>query len=248
MDKEYELKYHQLEEEYWWFKSRRSMVFSLIEKMNLSKDAKILEVGCSGGPLLELLKNEGYHNTYGIDLSENAIDVCKERGILNAFQMDAVNLQFSDSEFDLVIASDILEHIEDEMSALAEWNRVLKLNGKLIVFVPAFNSLWSQHDEINYHFRRYTKKMLLGSLTKNGFNVNNSSYWNFVLFFPSFIFRFFQRKFQGNRNEKSQGQLYEINSSLNNVLNGLITVENKMLNHMKFPLGVSVFAICQKES
>jgi ubiquinone/menaquinone biosynthesis C-methylase UbiE len=246
MDKEYELNYHKLEENYWWFQSRREIVFRLIKKMNLSKDARILEVGCSGGPLISLLKNENFQNVFGIDISENAIEVCKERGVNNTFVMDALNLKFGNEEFDLIIASDILEHIEDDFSALIEWNRVLKTNGKLIVFVPAFNSLWSHHDEINHHYRRYTKTMLLKRLRNNGFNPDYSSYWNFTLFFPSFIIRFTQRLFSSKSKNKAQGQLYTINSGLNRFLTSLLSFENKLNQFVKYPIGVSVFAISRK--
>ena len=243
MDKEYELKYHKLEENYWWFRARRKTVLSLVKQLNLSKDSKILEIGCSGGPLISILRDEGYINVFGIDLSENAIEVCKERGIENTFVMDAVQMGFLDNEFDLIIASDILEHIEDDSKALKEWNRVLKTNGRLIVFVPAFQLLWSSHDEINHHYRRYSKQLLLNRLKSTSFGVVRSSYWNFTLFFPSFFVRVVPNLFR--KSTINSDQLYAINPFINRFLLSLLSMENKMYK-LNFPIGVSVYSVCKK--
>ncbi len=245
MDSEYELKYHQLEEKHWWFASRRDMVLRLIKDLKLSKKSKILEIGCSGGPLLTILKNEGFENVFGIDISENAIQVSIERNILNTSVMDAQSMNFDSEMFDLVIASDILEHIEDDFLALNEWNRVLKIGGCLIVFVPAFQSLWSKHDEINHHFKRYKKNGLIDILKKSGFQIEKKSYWNFMLFLPSFFIRASQRLFK--KSSKASDQLYEINSFINWTLIVLLKFENRVLKFIKFPFGVSVFAVSKKK-
>lgn len=247
MDKEYEFKYHKLEENYWWFQSRRQIVLALVNSLNLSKNAKILEIGCSGGPLLSKLKIDGFTNVFGIDISENAIIVCKERKINNTSVMDATNMDFENEAFDLVIASDILEHIENDTLALKEWNRVLKKEGNLIVFVPAYQSLWSQHDEINHHYRRYTKRTLQKELIHNEFYISRSSYWNFSIFVPTFIARKLQRSFKSS-SKKSSDQLYVINPVMNRFLIGILKIENNLLQVLKFPFGVSVFAVGKKRN
>jgi predicted SAM-dependent methyltransferase len=71
--------------------------------------------------------------------------------ILGSPLMDGARPEFGDGQFDTIIASDVLEHIEREELALCEWKRVLKSCGKLIVFVPAFNFLWGGHDAANHH-------------------------------------------------------------------------------------------------
>ena len=159
MDQAYETKYHVQEDKHWWFESRRDMVIKLLRQSD--RNSKILEIGCSGGPLIRALNKLGYNDVHGIDISEPAIDLCKLREISNTSVMDGSRPDFGDGQFDVVIASDVLEHIEDEEKALCEWNRILKPSGKLIVFVPAFKMLWSKHDEANHHYRRYSKSELI---------------------------------------------------------------------------------------
>jgi len=237
MEKSYEKKYHKLEEKNWWFISRRDIIFFLIKKMDLPKDAKILEIGCSGGSLMKILNENGYHNITGIDISEDAINLCKERGV-DAKVMDGAKILFEDNKFDLIIASDILEHIKNEGAALSEWNRVLKTSGKLIIFVPAFNLLWSKHDEINKHYRRYDKEELSKKLKGADFKLYKSSYWNFFLFFPLCFINIFEHFLK-----KPKDHLRELNPLINKALIILLKIEKFFLNYRSLPIGVSVFII-----
>ena len=129
MKKSYESKYHNLEMVYWWFEGRRDIIFKLLHLEN--KNSKILEVGCSGGPLLNYLKQKNFNNLYGMDISLDAVNLCKKRGIKNVLVGDGSKTGFKDNSFDIIIASDILEHIKNDSLALLEWNRILKNKGKL---------------------------------------------------------------------------------------------------------------------
>ncbi|MBU1017219.1 class I SAM-dependent methyltransferase [Patescibacteria group bacterium] len=245
MDKLYESKYHRLEKYYWLLITRRGIIINLIKKMGVANNAKILEIGCSSGPLINLLKHNGFTNNYGIDISVDAINLCKKRDLNNVAIMDGAKTQFEDREFDIIIASDVLEHIKDDQSALLEWYRLLKPNGKLILFVPAFDFLWSDHDEINNHFRRYNKSSLTKKLKEAQFKVLRISYWNFVLFFPTYLLRTFQHFFTKKKDEPKD-QLYELNSLVNKILIVLLKTENLFLKYFNFPTGVSIFTICRK--
>lgn len=243
MDISCELKYHELEENTWWFVSRRNIILKLIKKLNLKKDAKILDIGCSGGPLIKLLSQNGFIEVYGIDISSEAIGLCKERGIENVAVMDGTKTQFNDNEFDLIISSDTLEHIENDIDALSEWRRILKPNGSLIIFVPVFNFLWSSHDEIFQHFRRYSKPAFLEKLKNSGFKIIRNSYWNFCLFFPTSLMRILQRL---HFLKKSKGSLlYKLNPWLDRCLVILLSIENNFLDFFNFPVGASIFAVCK---
>ena len=242
MDSNYELKYHSLEENYWWFKSRRNIITQQLINLNISSSAKILEIGCSGGALLNQLKSLGYTDLHGIDISKSAIELSIQRGVANTHEMDAIDLNFDSSYFDVVIASDILEHIEDDSKALEEWKRVLKDKGCLILYVPALKSLWSNHDEINHHFRRYEKNQFKKLLISSGFHLTKLSFWNFTLFFPSYIIR----KIQNLKKDDAKDQLYKMNSTLNSILILLLNFESFVLKKINFPIGISLFAICKK--
>ena len=182
---DFERKYHLLEERHWWFVGRRRIILKLTNKIFLGRqDIKILEIGCSGGPLLNLLLSQGYAHVAGIDNSKEAIRLCKERGFKNVFFMNGAKPNFESEEFDLIITSDVLEHIKDDSKAVKEWKKILKKGGFIICFVPALRFLWSKHDEDNQHYRRYTQKGLKSIFRKNHFHVVRSSYWNIALLLP----------------------------------------------------------------
>jgi SAM-dependent methyltransferase len=245
MKGDFEKKYHSVEKKHWWFVGRREIILALARKYYLGrKRIKILEIGCSGGPLLKLLVSRGYSHVVGIDNSKEAIQLCKERGFKDVFLMDGVSPQFDCEEFDLIIASDVLEHIRDDEKAVKEWKRVLKKEGVIICFVPALRALWSKHDEDNEHCRRYAKKDLKDIFVKNEFKIIRSSFWNIALFLPTLFYRSLTRTFLKT---SSKYQLQKSNYALNWLLTQLLRLENFFLNiGVNYPLGISVFVIAKK--
>ncbi|MBU0532196.1 class I SAM-dependent methyltransferase [Candidatus Micrarchaeota archaeon] len=239
MDKQYEKKHHALEKTHWWFIARCDIIKRLLKASN--KNLKILDLGCGGGSLLLSLQKQGFSNIHGIDLSENAIKLCKSSGLPNVSLMNGEQMKFKDNSFDFIIVSDVLEHIKDDKAALSESFRILKSSGKIIVFVPAFDFLWSGHDDVNLHYRRYSAQTLNNKLESAGFQISRTSYWNFFLFIPAFLLKFLQ-KFS----KKTTDQLYESNPLVNFLLIKLLFFENFLLEYINFPFGVSVFSIAEK--
>ncbi|MEW6001035.1 MAG: class I SAM-dependent methyltransferase [Nitrospirota bacterium] len=244
MEKSYAEKYHQLEEIYWWFHARRDMIYKLIK--DYGRDVRILEVGCSGGALLKFLKKQGFKKLYGIDIDKDAIEICRQKDISDVSVADAEKTAFKDQKFDLIIASDILEHIREEDRALLEWNRILKPGGRLFIFVPAFKFLWSQHDKVNRHYRRYSKAGLIEILEKNGFRIEKVSYWNFSLFLPATLIRLTKKLFARN-GTGSGDQLYGTPGFINKTLEYVLGLENRLLSGgINLPVGISLFAVARK--
>jgi len=243
MKKEFEKKYHDVETNHWWFKSRRKYLLDLVDKA--PRNSKILDIGSSSGIFLKDLEKLGFdnENLYGIDISEAAIANCKANGIKNAFVMDAQNIILSE-KFDIIIASDCLEHLEDDVKAIKNWNSLLNNGGLMYVFVPAFQSLWSYHDDINMHYRRYTNIELKNKLLAQNLKIIKSSYWNFTLFLPVYVFRKLSTNFQKNKSGESDISIQ--NSTVNKVFLALIVLENKILKYINFPFGVSTFCIARK--
>ena len=255
MEYAYEAEYHKIEEKNWWFISRRDMILQLIKKICSNKNVNILEIGCSGGPLIKFLHQKKFLNISGIDISQNAIKLCKKRGLKNVKVMDGAKTTFNDDKFDLIIASDTLEHIKNDNSALLEWYRILKPNGKLIIFVPAFNFLWSSHDEINHHFRRYSQSELRKKIKQTKFRIISTSYWNFCIFLPVMELRLIQRLIDNKKSRYHVGKttpfgiktlIYKLNPFINRFLIYLLAVENYFLKFSNFPFGVSIYLVCEK--
>lgn len=242
MEIEYEKKYHEVETENWWFVSRRRYLLEVLK--NAPKNSKILDIGCSSGIFLKDLERLGFklENLFGIDISEKAIANCKNNGIQNAFVMDAQKISLFE-KFDIIVASDCLEHLRDDTAAIRNWSDLLRTGGMLCVFVPAFQSLWSAHDEVNMHYRRYTNKELKDKLTSENLTILKSSYWNFFLFVPLYAFRKMDAVL--SRNKKKEGQIID-GKLTNNILLKLLLFENGMLKYVNFPFGVSTFCIAKK--
>ena len=243
MDESYTTKYHVLEEGHWWFLARRDIIFRLIKDYH--KDSHILEIGCSGGPLIRFLQRQGFENIKGIDINKRAIELCKQKGINGVQVADGQETGLKDQQFDIIIASDVLEHFQNEDKALLEWYRILKQGGKLIIFVPAFKFLWSHHDELNHHYRRYSKSGLINALIKNGFTVERASFWNFSLFLPASLVRLSQKLFSNGKSAAEQ--LDEKTPFVNKILENILKLENKLLSGgIDFAVGISIFAIARR--
>ncbi len=243
MDKAYEQKYHSIEEQNWWFVSRRHTILSLLK--DTPKDAHILDIGCSGGVLLLALKEAGFTNVAGLDFSAEAVEQCKSKGLTDVYIMDAHFPDFEDEKFDLIISSDCLEHLEKDTIALSNWHRILKKGGQGIIFVPAYMSLWTEHDVINHHFRRYTRKELVAKSKAAGFKIKKASYWNFSLFFPTYIFRKLNNMSK-KTDEQPKDHMENLNGFVNAVLKGLVKLENVFFKSTGFPVGVSTMVEVKK--
>jgi len=246
MQKGYEETYHRIESSHWWFVGRRDMVRALVAQEHPDATSRILEMGCSGGLLMKEFQSQGLKQVTGIDISSDAIALCRSAG-LDAHIMDAQQLELPDASFDVVTASDVLEHLADEQKAVREWKRVLKATGLLVVFVPAFMLLWSEHDEANKHYRRYRRKQLVNLLESNGFIIERSSYWNAILFMPIAAIRLLRRLLPKRAEPKSNGDLAEPPKVANALLAGLLHIENRILRvGVNWPFGVSVFVLARK--
>lgn len=208
----------------------------------LKPESTILEAGCSGGALLDNLQKCGFRNIYGIDLSEPAVAASHLKG-LQVQHMDATATTFEKNQFDMIIASDVLEHLEADEKALTEWYRILKKNGQVVIFVPAFQMLWSGHDVKNQHFRRYTRNDLKRKVTAAGFTIQRASYWNGMLFFPTVIWRLMRRIIGlGGRSD----DLHALPAIVNIAILSWMRLENTALRYVNFPVGVSAWVVAKK--
>ena len=241
MEKSYEQAYHQLEDTQWWFVARRDMLLGLTPR-----ESAILEVGCASGAFLNSLKADKFTHLLGIDVSEEAIMRAHARGLNNVSMADARHIPFEDSRFDIVVSSDVLEHIENDSEALREWHRVLKPGGKLLLFVPAHPFLWSSHDEANQHIRRYQRVEILRMLAGAGFAIERSSYWNVFMFFPIAFIRALLHILPNKLMQRGR-QLHALPRVFNTIIIGILRFENLLIvRGWRVPLGVSFFAVARK--
>lgn len=243
MRESYYQKYYEVEVRHWWFKVRREMVHYLLKKYKAGdKKLEILDVGCGTGALIGELKDSAY--VTGIDFSEKAVAFCKARGIENIVLGGGEKLPFDDNKFDVVLVLDVLEHIEGDRKAIAEIHRVLKPNGVIISFVPAFMFLWGITDEVSHHFRRYTKNELVSKLQQAHFKIFRASYFNTFLFFPILLVRklskLFPQKFKPEQETDIRSEF------VNKIFYLIFKIESLALRIINFPFGVSLMVIARK--
>jgi SAM-dependent methyltransferase len=174
----------EVEATHWWFTERRWLFSRLIGRFGLPRDARILDIGTSTGTNLRMLRELGYTRSEGLDASEEAVRWCAEKGYGKVTRGDVCALPFADETFDCVLATDIIEHVDDDVTALREIRRVLKPDGRVLITVPAFMALWGLQDEVGQHKRRYRARQLRTRAESVGLRAGTSFYFNYLLFLP----------------------------------------------------------------
>lgn len=229
------------EENDWWFVGRRKIILTLLNKYLVGqRNLSILDIGCGAGGMIEYLSN--YGQVIGLDKDKHIVDLNLKKG-KNVVCGDIKKLNFSNDSFDLITLLEILEHLDDDSSGLKEVFRVLKPQGILLVTVPAFPFLWSSHDSVAHHKRRYTKRELERKLSKSGFKILKISYMNIFLFPVIFLFRLFKNLFS---REKNKSDFIDYPAFLNHLLKLVFSSEAFFLKTISFPFGVSLLVLAQK--
>ena len=239
MDSNYYEEYFYLEREHWWFKARNQIldihINSLLKKKD--KNYRILNIGAGTGYTSEILSK--YGEVKSIEFNEKCREIVMEKTNLSIEYGDIRELNFDTESFDIVTAFDVIEHIDDDRKAFEEVFRVTKKNGLIITSVPAFNFLWSDHDEINHHYRRYTKKTF--NLLSADLNLKKiySSYFNFFLFPLICLIRIFSR-FKKKKLIKSDFENYN-SSFFDKILFKVFSIESFFVKYkVNLPVGVSL--------
>jgi SAM-dependent methyltransferase len=211
-------------------------------------ERRILDVGCGTGTMLGYLAS--YGKAQGVDIDEEAVGYCHERGLLDVSLGEAANLPFGDATFDLVTALDVVEHLDDDVAALREMARVLHPGGQLLVTVPAHRFMWGDQDEVNMHKRRYVAAEIRDRLKAAGFDVLRVSYMNAVLFPPIAAIRLLRRLQHRLRPRTATESDFRFPAPrpLNFLLALVFGAEAPIVRRVNIPIGVSILALAQKPS
>lgn len=232
----------EVEATHWWFTERRRLFGRLIRSMVLPPDAKILDVGTSTGTNLRMLRDLGFTRCEGLDSSELAVRWCAEKGYGKVTLGNVCELPFPDGTFDLILATDVIEHVDDDMTALREIRRVLKPGGRVLVTVPAFKVLWGLQDEVAQHKRRYRAHELLARIDAANLHVGQRFYFNYLLFLPILCVRTVVR-WAGIRMQ-SENQLNT--GILNWIFRWIFRVDVSTAPYLHPPFGVSYLVLADR--
>lgn len=180
MDAELFARFGEIESRHWWFLARREIVLAVIARF-ARPHASLLDIGCGTGFFLERART--LYSAVGVDPSPIALSMCAGRKLGEVKEGSATDLSaFDGQRFDLVTLLDVIEHVDDDVAALRATSGVLAPGGHVVVTVPAFPFLWTAHDDLNHHQRRYTKQRLKSALEASGFRVERLTYFNCYLF------------------------------------------------------------------
>ncbi len=234
---------YEVEGKHWWFAGRRRIIAGFVEKVCrdiATSQPRILDVGCGTGANLQMLAQFGAAE--GVDVSSDALDFCRARGLAEVKQGAAENLPFADASFDVVTGLDVVEHLDDDVAGLREMRRVLRPDGRAVLFVPAFMFLWGVQDDISHHRRRYTLVELEQKLKSAGLKIERASYANITFFVPILIGRVMMR-LTGLRPASENNITI---GALNGLLGRILGSESWWLRRMSFPFGVSIICVAKK--
>jgi SAM-dependent methyltransferase len=232
----------EIEADHWWFRGRRRLFGGVLRRLAIPKDGCILDAGTSSGSNLRLLRDRGFVDFRGLEISEQAIDICAKKGLGPVEQGDVCDMPFPDASFDFIFATDVIEHIDRDDAALGEIMRVLKPGGYCLATVPAFPSLWGHQDIKCYHKRRYRSAGFLAKLTASGLEPVNWYHFNYLLFLPIWAMRRLLRLFS-----KSARSEIQFNTPLLNLLlRGIFTLDILTAPLLKPRFGVSLLVIARR--
>jgi SAM-dependent methyltransferase len=233
--------HYDMEDRHWWFRSRRRVIWALVHRAQPPHSPRILDAGCGTGRNLMDFRRLG--PAEGVDLSPDAVQFCRLRGLDGVHQAAIEELPFDDARFQLIFATDVIEHLADDGAALTELRRVAAPDGKLIITVPAYTWLWSQHDTSWHHYRRYTRSLLRDRVRAHGWEPTVSTYFYSTMLPPVALVRTVQR-FRSNGNGKSD--LHLSPSALDRWLELPMRAEAGLIKRgASLPAGVSLGMTCR---
>lgn len=224
---------------------RRSIVGALLAPLRTAGGVRlrIADVGCGTGGNFTLLDEWG--DVAGIDMSPEALRFCLQRGRANVLRATADRLPFADGSLDLATALDVLEHLQDDRAALAEFRRVLKPGGHLVLTVPAYRFIWSEHDEALHHRRRYVLSELRAKVAASGLEVRRISYAISAILPVAVVFRILQG-LRPSRQDRPKTGYVGLPGPANRLLAGYLQLEAWWLARASLPAGLSIVCVARR--
>jgi SAM-dependent methyltransferase len=240
MDRDYELQTHQAEDRHWWYRGRRRVLERVVADLRLPARARILDAGCGSGRNMVEFARHG--EVTGIELSPTSVGLARERGAGEVVEGSVLEMPFEAGAFELAASLDVIEHLEDDLQALRELRRVVAPGGSLLITVPAYQWLWSGHDEINHHHRRYTRRSLQSVGEQAGWQQVRTTYFNSLLLPAAIALRVLDRF--NRKTTESSLDLWVPPAPVNWLLERPLAMEAALIGRGgRIPAGLSLLAV-----
>jgi SAM-dependent methyltransferase len=228
----------ELDQSHWWYRARRKVLAALIARVVRPRpNSRILEVGCGTGHNFPVLDRFGSVEAIEVDQAARAMAERRlGRAVGSAPLPDLAGVP--DGKFDMVGSFDVIEHIADDRAALAGIARCLKPGGKFVMTVPAHQWLWSEHDRVNHHHRRYSKTGLEALFNGSPLKLERIGYFNSLLF-PIAVATRGMNRLVG----KEDGDDTLPSAPLNAALERVFAQEARLIGRVPLPPGLSLWAV-----
>jgi len=230
-----------VEDRHWWFVARRKVLGSVLRSIGLQQPCRLCEVGAGTGGNLRMLA--AFAEVDAFELDDYAREMaCQRSGV--AVQRGALpdHLPNAAGPYNVVCMFDVLEHIERDDAALLSVRSIMSEGGRLVITVPAYQWLWSAHDEQLHHKRRYTSSSLAALIRGSGLQIELLTYFNTLLFPLGAAGRVLDRI--GNRTVLTGNSIPS--KPINAALTGIFSSERWLLRVLNFPFGMSLLAVARK--
>lgn len=232
---------YEQEDRHWWFRGRRDVIRALLSKGALLSRPRLLDAGCGTGR--NLVEFGDPENASGVDPSPDAVEFCRQRGLQNVHCASLESLPFERGAFDLLLACDVLEHVADDSLALRELYRVADRGAYLIITVPAYQWMWSEHDVQLHHLRRYTLRALSRTVSDTGWSLVHTTYFNSLLL----PFVAGARIVSRGATRRGHTDLDRTPATVNGALALPFKLEAALVRRgARFPAGVSIGMLCRR--
>lgn len=217
----------------WWYRARSRFIERLLRRENRSY-ARALDFGAGFGACVSLLKNVS-DSVDAYEIDPEALDGCKSRGYRVA---TADWHELEDMSYDLVGAFDVIEHLQDDIGWLQKIRARMMDGGTLVISVPAYQWMWSEHDVLHRHFRRYTRASISSVLRAAGFEVVRATYWNFFLLPAAYLLRLLGGGGGGDLTPSAP---------VNACLDALLWLESRPVPYVSLPWGIGIIVVAKKK-
>jgi SAM-dependent methyltransferase len=239
MDPGYAAVHAEQDRGHWWFIGRRAILLAEMARWLPRRRCRVAELGCGSGGLLEALGRFG--SAVGVEADPALLETARQRGLDCRPGSLPSDVPLPPGEWDAVCLFDVLEHLDDESAALGACGRLLAPGGLLFVAVPAYAWLWSRHDELLGHRRRYTSPRLRRVVEAAGLLVERVSYFNALLAAPIIAVRLLRRALRRDGHDLSRPP-----APLNRLLAAVFSVEARLLRRRSLPFGVSLLLVARR--
>jgi SAM-dependent methyltransferase len=230
------------DDRHWWYRGRRRVLAAQLERLPVPRGAAILDAGCGSGRTMDELARLG--RVSGFDLNPVGVEAARLRGHADVRIAAVEDIPHDDGSFDVITCLDVLEHTADDVRSLRELRRVARPGGLLVATVPAYQALWSDHDEANHHYRRYRRASQRRAAVAASWEPVSFTYFNSILLPAAGALRLVQRATRRRRTAPPHSQLHITPHRMAPLLEAPMRLEAALIGlGLRLPAGLSLLAV-----